>query len=47
MKTRCKEMLFFNETCYAVTILHEDSLYARIGVTVPITRNGWAPVELE
>jgi hypothetical protein len=40
-------MLLFNETCYAVLIRLEDALYARTGVPLPITRNGWAPVELE
>lgn len=33
-------MLFFDETCYAVIILHEDGLYVKIGVSLPITRNG-------
>jgi hypothetical protein len=40
-------MLHSNEEYYDVIILHEDSLYVKTGVSLPITRIGWAPVEME
>jgi hypothetical protein len=40
---RCEKMLFSHDGCCASTIVLEDVLSEMTGVSLPMTRKGWAP----